>query len=145
MAYRVESLSPELSFGRVVSGLTSADIRDDATRAALRDLWIQHGVLVFREGEINDGFQIELSQVFGPLERHPVKEVLVEANPDLIVLKSVPGDVNVVEIDGEEGGGWIGWHSDLNYVDHLNHGGLLRAAGHKPWRRHWLHRSNRCL
>jgi taurine dioxygenase len=127
LSYRVEPLAPELSFGRVVRGLTFADIRDEATRAALRDLWIQHGVLVFREGEISDRFQIDLSQVFGPLERHPVKEVLVEGNPDLIVLKSVPGDVNIVEIDGEEGGGWIGWHSDLIYHGHINHGGLLRA------------------
>jgi taurine dioxygenase len=127
LAYRDEPLAPDLSFGRVIRGLTSADIRDDSVRSALRDLWIRHGVLVFREGEINDQFQIDLSQVFGPLERHPVREVLAEGNPDLIVLKSLPGDVNVVEIDGEEGGGWIGWHSDLIYVDHINHGGLLRA------------------
>src|SRR5579872_3857797 len=93
LPYRVEPLSSDLTFGRVVRGLTSADIQDDSTRLALRDLWIHHGVLVFRDGEINDRFQIELSQVFGPLERHPVKEVLVVGNPDLIVLKSVPGDV----------------------------------------------------
>ena len=50
MTYCIEPLSPELSFGRVIRGLTAVDIQDEATRGALRDLWIQHGVLVFREG-----------------------------------------------------------------------------------------------
>ena len=29
--------------------------------------------------------------------------------------------------DGDVGGGYLGWHKDLVYVQHINHGGILRA------------------
>ena len=127
MSFTVEPLSPELAFGKTVRGLTSEDIKDEAVRSQLRRLWVEDGMVVFRDGEINEDFHLALSRIFGPLEAHPVKEILTEGKPELITLVSKPEDATVVEIDGEEGGGWIGWHSDLIYVDHINHGGLLRA------------------
>src|SRR5580698_1768419 len=127
MTYRIEQLSPELSFGKIVRGLQSADIAKESVRTELRRAWINDGVLVFRDGEMNVDFQVGLSLVYGPLERHPVREIQVKANPDLIRLTSVPGDSTWVEIDGEVGGAWLGWHSDLVYTDTINHGGLLRA------------------
>jgi taurine dioxygenase len=127
MTYFIERLAPHLEFGRIVRGLTSSDIAQEAVRSELRRAWIDHGLLVFCGGEIGDDFQVQLSRVFGPLERHPVREIQVEANPDLIRLNSIPGDSTWVEIDGEIGGAWLGWHSDLVYTDTINHGGLLRA------------------
>ena len=127
MTYRIEQLSPELSFGKIVRGLRSADISQESVRTELRRAWVNDGLLVFRDGEISDDFQVGLSHVFGSLERHPVREIQVESNPDLIRLTSVPGDSTWVEIDGEVGGAWLGWHSDLVYTDTINHGGLLRA------------------
>lgn len=127
MTYRIEQLSPDLGFGKTVRGLRSADISQESVRGQLRQTWVDHGLLVFCDGEISDDFQVGLSLVFGPLERHPVREIQVEANRDLIRLTSVPGDSTWVEIDGEIGGAWLGWHSDLVYTDTINHGGLLRA------------------
>lgn len=127
MTYRIEQLSPELGFGKIVRGLRSADIAQESVRSALRRAWVEEGLLVFCDGEVSDEFQVGLSCVFGPLERHPVREIQVAANPDLIRLTSVPGDSTWVEIDGEVGGAWLGWHSDLVYTDTINHGGLLRA------------------
>jgi taurine dioxygenase len=127
MTYRIEQLSPELSFGKIVRGLSCRDISEEPVRIELRRAWVSEGLLVFRDGEISDDFQVSLSRIFGPLERHPVREIQVESNPDLIRLSSVPGDSTWVEIDGEVGGAWLGWHSDLVYTDTINHGGLLRA------------------
>ena len=45
----------------------------------------------------------------------------------MITLTAKPDDVTVVEIDGVEGGGFLGWHTDLVYVDRINHGGILRS------------------
>jgi len=127
MTYHIEQLSPDLGFGKIVRGLRAADIGQESVRSELRRLWVEDGLVVFRDGEISDGFQVELSRVFGPLERHPVREIQVAANPDLIRLVSAPGDSTWVEIDGETGGAYLGWHSDLVYTDRINHGGLLRA------------------
>jgi taurine dioxygenase len=33
----------------------------------------------------------------------------------------------LVEIDGQVGGAWLGWHSDLVYHHEINHGGMLRG------------------
>jgi taurine dioxygenase len=127
MAYSVDRLSPELSFGAVIRGLTMDQTADEAVRSELRRLWAQDGLLLFREGEISDEFQVALSKVFGPLGEHPVREVQSAANPDLIRITSLPGDSTVVEIDGEPGGAWLGWHSDMVYHHEINHGGMLRA------------------
>ncbi len=127
MAYSVDRLSPELSFGAVVRGLSMDQITEERVREDLRRLWAQDGLLLFREGEISDEFQVALSKVFGPLGEHPVREVQSDANPDLIRITSLPGDSTVVEIDGEPGGAWLGWHSDMVYHQEINHGGMLRA------------------
>lgn len=127
MPYTIEKLSPELAFGKIVRGLTARDIEKDEVRDELRRLWIEDGLVLFRDGEISEDFQLDLSRIFGPLEAHPVKEIQTEGKPELITLVSEPGDVTVLEIDGEIGGGFLGWHTDLVYVDRINHGGVLRA------------------
>ena len=127
MSFTVEPLSADLSFGKTIRGLTSADIRDEAVRNQLRKHWVEDGMVVFRDGEINEEFHLALSRIFGPLEAHPVREILTEGKPELITLVSKPEDATVVEIDGEEGGGFLGWHTDLVYMQEINHGGILRA------------------
>ena len=127
MSFTVEPLSPELTFGKTIRGLTSRHIVDELVREELRSYWVQDGVVVFRDGEINPTFQLELSRIFGPLEQHPVKEIQVDGNPDLIVLYSDPKNASIVEIEGEVGGGFLPWHCDLVYNDRINHGGILRA------------------
>jgi taurine dioxygenase len=127
MSFTVEPLSSDLTFGKTIRGLTSADIDDEAIRNQLRKLWVEDGLVVFRDGEINEDFHLALSKIFGPLEAHPVKEILTEGKPELITLVSKPEDATVVEIGGEEGGGYLGWHTDLVYMQEINHGGILRA------------------
>jgi taurine dioxygenase len=127
MAYTVEPLSPELNFGKIIRGLTARDIESEEVREALRRHWIEDGLVLFRDGEISEQFQLDLSRIFGPLDKHPVQEILDLNNPELITLTSAPDNVTILEIDGEIGGGFLGWHTDLVYVDHINHGGVLRA------------------
>lgn len=127
MSFSVEPLSPGLTFGKTIRGLTSQHIKDEGVRNALRKHWVEDGLIVFRDGEVSEDFQLDLSRIFGPLEAHPVRELLTEGKPELITLFSTPDDITVVEVDGEVGGGYLGWHKDLVYVDQINHGGILRA------------------
>jgi taurine dioxygenase len=127
MSFRVEPLSPDLSFGKIIRGLTSEHIAQEVVREQLRRHWVEDGLVVFRDGEINEDFHLKLSRIFGPLETHPVRELHTEGKPELITLFSTPEDITVVEVDGVVGGGYLGWHKDLVYVDQINHGGILRA------------------
>jgi taurine dioxygenase len=127
MAFTVEPLASGLTFGKIIRGLTSHDIADEGVRDRLRRHWVEDGLVVFHDGEINEDFHLELSRVFGPLEAHPVQEIQTKGKPELITLFSTPEDITVVEIDGQVGGGYLGWHKDLVYVDRINHGGILRA------------------
>ena len=127
MSFTVEPLSPELAFGKTIRGLTSQHIRDPEVCDLLHRHWIEDGMVVFRDGEINEQFHLALSKIFGPLEAHPVRELLTEGKPELITLYSTPEDTTVVDVDGDVGGGYLGWHKDLVYVEQINHGGILRA------------------
>lgn len=127
MPFSVEPLSPGTPFGKIVRGLRAAHLQDAPVRARLRRHWIEDGVVAFCDGDTDEDFVVELSRVFGELENHPIKEARKEGRPELITIYSKPGDVTICEVDGETGGGWLGWHTDLTYTDKINHGGILRA------------------
>jgi taurine dioxygenase len=127
MSFTVEPLSPDLSFGKTIRGLTSEHIKDPEVCDRLRRYWVEDGMVVFRDGEINEDFHLALSRIFGPLEAHPVQELLTEGKRELITLNSTPEDTTILDVDGEVGGGYLGWHKDLVYVEQINHGGILRA------------------
>ena len=70
----VTGLSPERAFGRTITGLTAADISDKAIVQQLHDIWIEHGLIVFRDGQCDPDFHVELSVAsaisrFTPLQR----------------------------------------------------------------------------
>lgn len=125
--FTVEPLKPGMSYGSIVRGLRAEHLADAMLRERLRHHWIQDGVVVFRDGDCNEDFLVDLSKVFGPLEVHPLKEAVNQERPELITIFSKPGDNSIFEVEGERGANWLGWHSDLTYVERINHGGILRA------------------
>jgi len=129
----VQKLRKDLPFGVQVSSLRPADLQSGEVGQELRDLWIQHGLIVFHDIDESPEFQIELSRCFGALEPHPVQELWVEGFPELISLASRPESGNVFEMDGQRVANWIPWHSDLAFVPRINRGGLLRVTQKTSW------------
>ncbi len=123
---KIEPLQEGLAFGATVRGLTRADLHEETVRASLKKLWLDKGVVLFRDCEDGVEMQVELSQVFGKLDRHAFPEQWVEGHPELINVKYYPDDGNCYEIDGVQRGGYLPWHTDLIYTANLNHGGILR-------------------
>lgn len=123
----VEPLPGNPAFGAAVHGLTRADLDDEPTRAALRALWIDKGVLHFTGFEGSEPL-VALSRVFGTLEPHMFKESWVDGFPELVNIKYWRGNGTVYEIDGRKRGGYLPWHSDLVYSDRINRGGILRTV-----------------
>ena len=113
----------------VVSGLAREAIADPDVRKTLYDLWIDKGVVVFKDMTDLDT-QIELSEIFGEPEEHPLL-VGVDRPREHKVIADIEYDEedgDLYEIDGELRGGYLPWHFDLAYVDRINHGGILRPA-----------------
>jgi len=129
----VKELSTNLPFGVEVRGIRPADLQSTKTMDELRALWIQHGMIVFRDTDDDPQFQIELSRCFGPLEAHPVKELRVEGCPELISIVSRPEEGSILNVEGRTVANWIPWHSDLTFVEQINRGGLLRVTKPTSW------------
>jgi taurine dioxygenase len=124
-AFAAERLDARFDWGVTVTGLTLGALDDALVRQELYALWIREGVIVFR-GLDGVQEQLALSRVFGPLREHPSPENISAEARELIDVRFEPqgGQVNLV--DGEYRGQSLPWHSDLIYVDKINHGGILR-------------------
>lgn len=129
MRFKVDPLPGTREFGAVVSGLSPDAIDDPSTRKALYDLWIDKGVVVFKDmTELSS--QLRLSEIFGEPEEHPLL-VGVDRPREHKVIAEIeydPEEGDVYEINGELWGGYLPWHFDLAYVDRINHGGILRPV-----------------
>jgi len=133
MTYEISELSEDLPFGSVVAGLMPDDIEKAAVVEELNRLWIDRGLIVFRQSDPSPEFQVALSRCFGPLEPHPVPEIWMDGRPDLISVSSKPEAGIIVSIDGKNYAGFIPWHADTMYTPNLNRGGILRVTEATSW------------
>lgn len=125
-------LSPDLSFGCVMRGLTPENVSDESVRQAVREAFVRHGVIVFREMEPSDDMQMAVSNVIGPPQSYAFSgkmEIDPTANQGLVEFNY---EGNIVEADGRPIVGWVPWHFDACYSDKLNRGGVLRALEIPP-------------
>lgn len=126
--FEVHPLRDDLPFGATVSGLTRPQLDQPEIRRELNDLWIKHGVLLFRGGDSSQQMHLDLSRCFGPLEPHLFPESRQDGLPDLVKIKFYPDDGSLYDVHGDLRGGWLPWHSDLIYTHRINHGGILRPV-----------------
>jgi taurine dioxygenase len=129
MAFTVNDLSSDLSYGAIVSDLHPAEIADPDVRKRLYDLWVNRGVIVFRGTPAEPDVQIALSEVFGDPEPHPLRDMSREDGfPKLADVYYRPDEGDITRFDdGSRLGAWLPWHFDLFYLPRINHGGILRA------------------
>ncbi len=114
-------------FGAVVTGMTAAMIDDAGVRDLLHGLWIDKGVVVFKDMTGLDT-HMRLSTIFGEPEIHPLL-VGVDQPREHYAIADIEydrDDGDLYLVDGELRGGYSPWHFDLAYMDRINHGGILR-------------------
>jgi len=127
----VTPLREGLPFGVRIGGVTLESADDPATKDQVNDLFVQHGVIVFEDVEPSDAMQLGLSNIFGPLKEHPVKNVTRvdgDAMPGVVRIHAAAGKGGLVELDGKQLAHWLPWHFDHAYNDELNYAGILRAT-----------------
>lgn len=126
--YTVSPISPDRKYGAIVEGLDDAQLAGEPTRQKLRDLWTEHGLLVFR-GHSSPSFHTKLSKVFGSLENHPAREMCHPDHPEIFLLRHDKDlDPWLYDVGGKILGGWVPWHFDLAFVPFISRGALLRAV-----------------
>ena len=125
MGYQLSPLPGQPAFGAVVTGLAPDDLGDASVQEALRRLWIDAGVIVFRGLDGGEDSHLQLSRIFGQLQDHMMFRGQPDYHPELIELRYT-GEQETYEVDGRDLGAWLPWHSDLIYTDRINRGGILR-------------------
>lgn len=127
----VSPLREGLPFGVRIGGVTLATAVEAATRTEINELFVKHGVIVFEDVEPSDAMQLALSNIFGPLKEHPVKNVTRvdgDALPGVVRIHAAAGKGGLVELEGKLLSHWLPWHFDHAYNDELNYAGILRAT-----------------
>ena len=113
---RVAPLTPAI--GAEVSGVDLTRPIDDAILAALREAWLRHLVLFFRDQELTFEQHKALGRRFGELHIHPAAPKDAE-HPEILV---VHGDDKVEFVAGSL------WHSDVSCDVEPPMGSMLRVV-----------------
>lgn len=138
----VRELRDDLSFGALVEGLNWDTIEDEAVRQQLRDVFVDRGMIVFKNMEPTAKMQVAVSKIFGPLKDHPTKttprddETGDEAQGVIDMFHAGNDDPNcnegIVIRNGKRLARFSPWHFDHCYNDELNYAGVLRSPVNAP-------------
>ncbi len=124
----LEILPLKGELGAIVCGLDmSAGLNKD-TGEFLNQLWLDKGLILFRNCPVTPEQHIELSQNFGELEIHPLTALRVPGNDELIQLPpkgKLPAPA--CYYDDVVRSNRIHWHSDMMYTTYPTRGALLRV------------------
>ena len=128
MSFQVQALRTDLPFGSIVTELDPADIADPAVRRALHDLWIERGLLIFRDMPGGPDTQVALSGIYGAPEAHPMRNPDNRGDrPELADITFHPDEGDIVRVDGVLKGAYLPWHFDRVSLPTITRGGILRA------------------
>ena len=105
--------------GAEISGV-QLDNLDEAELAAIKQAWLDHKVLVFRNQQISTEAHIGFGKYFGELEIHPFADNL-EEYPEIIVLEA-GGDSPRQNYNAAKD-----WHIDVSFREKPPMGSILRG------------------
>jgi len=128
MTLETRSLHPTLA--QEVIGLKLWERQDEATVAALRDLYARYGVLVFRRQALSEPELAAFCSLFGPLERTVRSDWASPAVPEVTVLSNLKDGLG--RPIGGLGDGELQWHSDQSYMIKPATGAALYALELPP-------------
>ena len=114
---KIQQLSEHI--GAEISGIQLDNLNEDAV-AEIKEAWLEHKVLVFRDQEISTEAHIAFGKNFGDLEIHPFADNL-EDHPEIIVLEA-GGDSPRQNYNAAKD-----WHIDVSFREKPPMGSILRG------------------
>ena len=119
MGYETIEVTPVAgALGAVISGVDLASVLPDPTVAEIRRAWLDHGVVFFRDQDLDIARHKAFASRFGTLFLHPNIQGS-SADPAVIDIVRHPGDTKII---GED------WHSDTAQMPSPPMGSLLYAV-----------------
>ncbi|MBC7781151.1 MAG: TauD/TfdA family dioxygenase [Proteobacteria bacterium] len=114
--------------GADVTGVDLSFDIDDATLSIVRDAWLEHQVLRFRDQQLTKDQLLAFSRRFGTLDKAPINRRgrhWIDGYPELAVMSNIKvGD----EVIGSLGYGEAVWHTDMSYQELTPSAALLYAV-----------------
>jgi taurine dioxygenase len=104
------------SIGAEISGVDLREALDDDDVAAIRQAWLDHLVLFFRDQRLNDDQHLAFALRFGTLDVSPLA-TRYQDSPSVVVLDQL----------NPKGEGADEWHSDNTFLAYPPMGSILRA------------------
>lgn len=132
---RTRPLAP--GFGAEIMGIDLTRPIDEATAQAIRDVWIDAGILLVRGEDQDDEAQMRLSKVFGEMEPAATSDMNDPGNRFMMTLSYDPEDktsgyAQHYNVDGIDRAGWLGWHWDQAFMPTIVRGAVLRMDRPSP-------------
>jgi taurine dioxygenase len=115
------------TFVAEVQGVDLSEPLDEKTVEAIRQAWWDHSILVLRGQTITQEQHVAFSRHFGELQGHTVKDWLLPAQPEILVLSN-RGRGGVKPLIN--GGAY--WHSDITYQAEPPMGSILHGLTVPP-------------
>ena len=126
---KIEIIPVSEALGAEVRGVDLADV-DAATLATIREAWLTHAVLLFRDQTLSDDQLADFSRHFGELDLAPPMETSQgPTHPEILVISNVKIEGKAI---GTLGDGEAIWHSDMNYMEEPPTGSLLYSLEIPP-------------
>ena len=120
--YATRSLSATFGAEVLEFQLTENPLSEDIV--AIRELWAEHKLLLFRNQSFTEAGLVGFSRHFGDLEIHVREEYLSPEHPEILYVSNIERDGRRIGIlsDNE-----VGWHYDQIYLPKPAVGSLLMA------------------
>ena len=110
MTLQTEILGP--GFAAQITGVDLGAPMDDALFDAIKKIWLDNKVVVFRDQQLSDDALLGFTERFGPLFVHVRSQFNDAARPGIMLISNIKeGGRNL----GELGNGDLAWHSDQSY------------------------------
>jgi len=112
------------AFGAEILDFQLTGNPDSEDTRAIKELWAEHKLLLFRNQSFDEAALVGFSRAFGDLEIHVREEYLSPEHPEILYVSNVKKDGRLVGIlaDSE-----VGWHYDQIYLPRPAVGSLLMA------------------
>ena len=126
---QVRPLAP--GFGAEIIGVDLSRPFSETTAQAIRDIWIEAGLLLFRDPDADDAAQMRLSTLFGEMEPAATADMNDPTNKFMMTLKHDPASAkpsfqDQYHFGGRDRAGYIPWHWDQSFMPTIVRGAVLR-------------------